>query len=566
MTTPTTPSQPDDSGHTPQDPHEPPIPLDHEGSQAAEPSHDAPSPDATRGPDSPQAPRRASAVGEGDGPDLAPGRRAVTAGTSPAPARAERPSPGGAAAAPGADRRGVLMGVLTVGAAVVAGGAMALREGGSTGAGSGGDAVAATGRTVELTVTATGMRFVPETVEVAPGDRLVITLDNPTDLVHDLVLETGATTGRIAAGATGTLDAGVITGPTEGWCSIAGHRAQGMVFHITTAGASAAAGQDSSGGDQAGHGDHSGHSDQEGPAATPDYEARLPEDFTAVEAALPPAPSTSGGPVTHRHTLTVTERVMEVGAGCTQRRMTFNAQVPGPVLRGSVGDTFEITLVNDGTMSHSIDFHAGITPPDEAMRSIDPGQSLDYRFTAQHSGIWLYHCSTAPMSLHLAAGMHGAVVIDPPGLGAVDKEFIVVASEVYLGAQGGEPDSRKISARTPDLMTFNGVAFQYAQRPLEARVGQRLRFWVLDAGPSLATSFHIVGLQFDQVFHEGAWTLRGPQGIGQAWSGGSQALGLQPAQGGFVECVAKEPGNYVLVTHSFADMEKGAKGILRISA
>ncbi|RRD30332.1 multicopper oxidase domain-containing protein [Actinomyces bowdenii] len=497
------------------------------------------------------------------------GRRAVTAGTSPAPARPGRPSPGSAAvpAAPGADRRGVIMGVLTVGAAVAAGGAMALRGGQSTTAGSGGQGVAATGRTVELTVTAKGMRFVPGTVEVAPGDRLVITLDNPTELVHDLVLETGATTGRIAAGATGTLDAGIITGPTEGWCSIAGHRAQGMVLHITTSGAAGTAGPgESSPGGQSGHGDHSSHAGQEGQAAAPDYEAQLPEGFTAVDAALPPAPSASGGPITHRHTLTVTERVMEVGAGCTQRRMTFNGRVPGPVLRGSVGDTFEITLVNDGTMSHSIDFHAGITPPDEAMRSIDPGQSLDYRFTAQHSGIWLYHCSTAPMSLHLAAGMHGAVIIDPPGLGAVDKEFIVVASEVYLGAEGGEPDSRKIAAKAPDLMTFNGVAFQYAQRPLEASVGQRLRFWVLDAGPSLATSFHIVGLQFDEVFHEGAWTLGGPQGIGQAWSGGSQALGLQPAQGGFVECVAQEPGNYVLVTHSFADMEKGAKGVLRVTA
>ncbi|BDA63600.1 multicopper oxidase domain-containing protein [Actinomyces capricornis] len=555
MTTPTTPSQPDDSGHTPHDPRRPPAPSDRGAPQAAE---------------APPAPSdRDSTVGEDSGPAVvAPGRRAVTAGTTagapPASARAQQPLPGGAAApaTPGADRRGVIMGVLTAGAAVVAGGAMALRDGEST-TGSGGQGVAATGETVEVTVTAKGMRFVPETLEVAPGDRLVITLDNPTGLVHDLVLETGATTGRIAAGGTGTLDAGVITGPTEGWCSIAGHRAQGMVLHITTAGAAAAG---SSGGASSSSQEHAGHSGQEEPAATPDNEAPLPEDFTAVEATLPPAPSTSGGPVTHRHTFTVTEKVMPVGAGCTQRRMTFNGQVPGPVLRGSVGDTFEILLVNDGTMSHSIDFHAGITPPDEAMRSIDPGRSLDYRFTAQHSGIWLYHCSTAPMSLHLASGMHGAVVIDPPGLGAVDREFLVVASEVYLGAEGGEPDSHKIAAKAPDLMTFNGVAFQYAQRPLEARVGERLRFWVLDAGPSLPTSFHIVGLQFDQVFHEGAWTLGGPQSIGRAWSGGSQALGLQPAQGGFVECVAQEPGTYVLVTHSFADMEKGAKGLLRITA
>ncbi|MFC2574326.1 MAG: copper oxidase, partial [Actinomyces oris] len=174
--------------------------------------------------------------------------------------------------------------------------------------------------------------------------------------------------------------------------------------------------------------------------------------------------------------------------------------------------------------------------------------------------------STSPMSLHLAAGMHGAVIIDPPGLAAVDREYVIVASEVYLGPEGGEPNTEKIAAKTPDLMTFNGVAFQYHQQPLKAKVGERVRFWVMAAGPSLPTSFHAVGLQFDQVFFEGAWTLGGPNRIGAAWSGGSQALGLQPAQGGFVECVASEPGHYVFVTHSFADMEKGAHGVLEVSA
>lgn len=506
-------------------------------------------------------------------------RRAVTAGTAPAIDRSRRSpaqgavpagavsaaSAGSAASAPSAsspggllhstDRRGILMGLLTAGAAVVVGSVMGNRGGGGTT-----QDVEATGNTVNVTISAKGMRFVPDTVDVTPGDRLVITLDNTADQVHDLVLATGQSTGRVAAGAKGTLDAGVVSGPVEGWCSIAGHRAQGMVFHVTTGVTSAGAhrhGADRSGSTDSGH------------DAVPDYSATLPADFTAFDAALPAAPSNpdgSAGPVTHRHTFTVTEQVMQVGGGVTQRRMTFNGQVPGPVLRGKVGDTFEITLVNDGSMSHSIDFHAGITPPDEAMRSINPGESLVYTFTAQHSGIWLYHCSTSPMSLHLASGMHGAVIIDPTGLTAVDREYAIIASEVYLGPEGGEPSTDKIAAKTPDLTTFNGVAFQYSQQPLTARVGERVRFWVMAAGPSLPTSFHVVGLQFDQVFLEGAWTLGGPSQIGAPWSGGSQALGLQPAQGGFVECVASQPGHYVFVTHAFADMEKGARGVLEVTA
>ena len=516
-----------------------------------------------------QTPRDTAAERAAAGADKPEGvhRRAVTAGTAPAIDRNRRPLTGGAGRAAGdgtaqspsggllhsADRRGILMGLLTAGAAVVVGSVIGNRgQGGAT------QDVTPTGNTVNATIKVEGLRFVPDTVDVTPGDRLVITLDNTADQVHDLVLATGQTTGRIAAGAKGRLEVDVVPGPIEGWCSIAGHRAQGMVFHVTAGGAVAGAHQ---------HG--SGQSKQAGSGkdAVPDYSARLPADFKAFDAALPPAPtSPDGGPMTHRHTFTVKEQVMQVGAGVTQRRMTFNGQVPGPVLRGKVGDTFEITLVNDGTMSHSLDFHAGITPPDQAMRSINPGESLVYTFKAQHSGIWLYHCSTSPMSLHLASGMHGAVIIDPPGLAAVDREYVIVASEVYLGPEGGEPNTDKIAAKTPDLMTFNGVAFQYRQQPLKAKVGERVRFWVMAAGPSLPTSFHTVGLQFDQVFFEGAWTLGGPSRIGAAWSGGSQALGLQPAQGGFVECVASEPGHYVFVTHSFADMEKGAHGVLEVSA
>ena len=498
-------------------------------------------------------------------------RRAVTAGTAPAIDRNRRPlasradstAGAGATASAGsassggllhsADRRGILMGLLTAGAAVVVGSVIGNRgQGGAT------QDIEATGNTVNATIKVEGLRFVPDTVDVAPGDRLVITLDNTADQVHDLVLATGQTTGRVAARAKGTLDAGVVAGPVEGWCSIAGHRAQGMVFHVTAGGAVAGAHQ---------HGGGQSAQTGSGKDAVPDYSAHLPADFKAFDAALPPAPSSpDGGPMTHRHTFTVKEQVMQVGGGVTQRRMTFNGQVPGPVLRGKVGDTFEITLVNDGTMSHSLDFHAGVTPPDQAMRSINPGESLVYTFKAQHSGIWLYHCSTSPMSLHLAAGMHGAVIIDPPGLPAVDREYAIVASEVYLGPEGGEPNTDKIAAKTPDLMTFNGVAFQYHQQPLKAKVGERVRFWVMAAGPSLPTSFHAVGLHFDQVFFEGAWTLGGPNRIGAAWSGGSQALGLQPAQGGFVECIASEPGHYVFVSHSFADMEKGAHGVLEVTA
>ena len=500
-----------------------------------------------------------SSAGAGSG-----GSGSVSAGNAASPgARGARDARDATRAGFPADRRGVLLGLATAGVAVVTGVALNGRGASSD---SGADAVAATGNTVEVTVTVSGMRFVPDAVDVAPGDRLVITLDNTSDQVHDLVLANGAESGRVAAGRSATVDVGVVTGPVEGWCSIAGHRAQGMVFHVTAAGTAGAgaAGHGAHGGGSGGSGGAagSGGSTGSGGGAVPDYAVVLPADVRGFDPALAPADAPAA---VHERTFTVTEQVMHVGAGVTQMRMTFNAGVPGPILRGRVGDVFRVTLVNKGSMSHSIDFHAGVLPPDDVMRSINPGESLVYEFTAQRAGIWLYHCSTAPMSVHLASGMHGAVIIDPPNLTAVDREYVIIQSEIYLGPEGGQTDAAKVAAKTPDLFAFNGIAFQYRDRPFTARPGERVRFWVLDAGPSEPMSFHAVGLQFDQVFFEGAWTLGGPDQIGAAWSGGSQALGLHPAQGGFVECVPPAAGTYTVVSHSFADMEKGAMGHLVVA-
>ena len=510
---------------------------------------------------------RAPAIGRGAG-----AARSTDAASAGAASGSGGSGAASAAASPGArdatragfpaDRRGVLLGLATAGVAVVTG---VVLNGRGASPGSGADAVGATRDTIAVPVPVPGMRLVPDAVDVAPGDRLVITLDNTSDQVHDLVLANGAESGRVAAGRSATVDVGVVTGPVEGWCSIAGHRAQGMVFHVTAAGTAGAAGHGAHGGGDTGSSGGSGGSGGSagsGGGAVPDYAVVLPADVRGFDPALAPA----GAPAAvHEHTFTVTEQVMHVGAGVTQMRMTFNAGVPGPILRGRVGDVFRITLVNKGSMSHSIDFHAGVLPPDDVMRSINPGESLVYEFTAQRAGIWLYHCSTAPMSVHLASGMHGAVIIDPPNLTAVDREYVVVQSEIYLGPEGGQTDAAKVAAKTPDLFAFNGIAFQYRDRPFTARPGERVRFWVLDAGPSEPMSFHAVGLQFDQVFFEGAWTLGGPDRIGAAWSGGSQALGLHPAQGGFVECVPPAAGTYTVVSHSFADMEKGAMGHLVVA-
>ena len=265
--------------------------------------------------------------------------------------------------------------------------------------------------------------------------------------------------------------------------------------------------------------------------------ARPAAGFTARDPRLAPAPT---GKV-HRVSLSAREVEREVAVGVRQRLWTFNGTAPGPVLRGRVGDRFEVTLRNDAGMGHSIDFHAGSLAPDQPMRTLAPGESLTYTFTARQSGVWMYHCSSMPMSLHIANGMFGAVVIDPPGLPTVDREYLLVQSELYLGPQAATADPAKVAAERPDAVVFNGFANQYDHDQLEARAGERVRLWVLDAGPNRPSSFHVVGGQFDTVFSEGAYLLR-PGSAGRV--GGAQALGAAAGPGWFRRAVL--PGSRAL--------------------
>ncbi len=452
-----------------------------------------------------------------------------------------------------------------------------------------GGGVTPTGVTTTVKVSAKDMHYTPSRIEVPVGNRLVIELANtdPTT-VHDLTFGGSVKTARLRPQQSATLDVGVIGAATQGWCTVIGHRRMGMVLDVVVTGSAQAAGgvgaqQGSSGQAMPGTSGTSGMAGMPGMPGMLGMPGGTGADSSAgADAAggggihADPVPAQQPidpvlAPLTeekaHKLTFTVREVELEVAPGVRQKRWTFNGRAPGPTLHGRVGDVFEITLVNDGSMGHSIDFHAGALAPDRPMRTIPPGQSLTYRFTARQAGIWMYHCSTMPMSAHIAAGMHGAVIIEPDDLPAVDRSYVLVQSEVYVAGDGrtaiSEVDADAVSAEQPDLVVFNGIANQYDHAQLAAKVGERVRIWVLDAGPNRPTSFHIVGGQFDTVYAEGAYTLRGPDAA--ATQGGSQALGLQPAQGGFVELTFPEAGHYPLVSHIMVDAERGAHGIMRVT-
>lgn len=276
----------------------------------------------------------------------------------------------------------------------------------------------------------------------------------------------------------------------------------------------------------------------------------------------PTAPELPEGDV-HEIELVMSERLMTVAEGYEQLVWTFGDEVPGPVLRVKVGDRIRVRLVNPETnsMPHSIDFHASLVAWNDEMRSINPGEELIYEFDAKYAGVYMYHCGTSPALMHIANGMFGMIIVEPEGgLEPVDHEYALVQSEWYLGPQQQTIDITKASAGapSPDFVVFNGVANQYADHPIEVPVGEEVRVFVLNAGPSIDSSFHVVGTIFHEVIKEGVHLTEGNEGN---W--GSQAVDLSPAQGAIVEMRFDEDGLYPIVTHAFNFVGKGALGLFQ---
>ncbi len=385
---------------------------------------------------------------------------------------------------------------------------------------------------------------------VAPGE-MEFNITNGGTMEHDLsILELEQTSPKLEAGkniswSAGKLDAGTYTVI----CTIPGHREQGMETKLTVGAASG--GGSSDGGTGSGSSSTGAKIDA---AATPG------PAFTAKD---PAAPATPAGTV-HDITFEAREAKVEVAPGVTQEMWTFNLPeqetgFPGPTLRGKIGDTFRVTIVNKGSITHSMDFHASMVAWSDEMGPIEPGAERVYEFTAHHSGIFMYHCGTAPVLMHIGSGMYGAVIIDPPNLAPVDYEYVFVQSELYLGPEGGNADLQKMLNDKWDAVVFNGYFNQYTFQPIQVEPNKRIRVWVMNDGPTNSSAWHVIGTIFDTSFFEGNYLLQ-PSSPTQ---GGSQALGLQPAQGGFVEFELAEEGYYPFVTHRFSDAGKGAMGLFR---
>jgi nitrite reductase (NO-forming) len=409
------------------------------------------------------------------------------------------------------------------------------------------DEVPATGGST-IAIEAFDLGFTPATAAVDAPGRYTVELTNTGAAPHDVTFPDGT---QVAAGPGETASVEVDI-PATGLpfiCSIPGHEQGGMTGTITVAGGEAVAETPT-----ASHDDHGGPAPTTDVAADPNAPPPVAHD--------PAAPDRLEGEI-HDIDLVMTEQEMTVAPGFVQKVWTFGGTVPGPVIRVKVGDTIRVHLKNpaENQLAHSIDFHSSQVAWNDEMRSIAPGEELVYEWTADYAGVWMYHCGTSPALHHIANGMFGMVIVEPrQGLPPVDQEFAIVQSEWYLGPQREVVDLTKAmaAAPAPDYVVFNGVANQYQDAPLQMATGSRTRIFVLDAGPSIDSSFHIVGTIFDTVIKEGVTLAQGNDGD---W--GSQAVDLAPAQGAIVEFTTAEDGLYPMVTHAFNFVGRGALGIVK---
>jgi nitrite reductase (NO-forming) len=277
--------------------------------------------------------------------------------------------------------------------------------------------------------------------------------------------------------------------------------------------------------------------------------------------------TTSGGgtpvPPTTRHVVLYSyEKVVQIATGVNYDAYTFNGTVPGPTIFVNQGDTVDFTLINNGSMPHSIDFHAAQVDWASDYATIGPGKNKTFSFVADYPGVFMYHCGSPPVLEHIGNGMYGAIVVNPatPLPAAPGGTYTIIESEFYIspGPNGAFVGNyTKMLTAQPDYVVFNGFANKYMHAPLVVQPNELVRLYLLNVGPSLWEAFHVIGAIMDTVYIDG-----NPANAMY----GLQTLSIPPSGGAIVDMYFRDPGGEnPFVTHAFAYASKGALGIFQVA-
>jgi len=395
------------------------------------------------------------------------------------------------------------------------------------------------------------------TLSAAVGDTLKITLSSGEGVEHDIAFPdfNAMSEHVVGKGSSTTFEFTVDKGGSFlYYCQLAGHRQAGMEgkFEVTGSTASDAV----SAAPVSNPAAPSGPVVVNNPAATGADVVRDPTDL--------PGPIGTRGPQTVRIDLETVEIEGQLADGTTYKYWTFNGKVPGPFYRVRVGDTIEVHLRNltNSTMAHSVDFHAVTGPGGGAtMTQTLPGEETMFTAKALNPGLFVYHCATPMVAQHIANGMYGLILVEPEeGLPSVDREFYVMQGELYtneaFGSTGQLTENlQALLNEDPEYLVFNGaVGGLTEQKPLKANVGETVRIFFGVGGPNFTSSFHVIGEIFDRVYDQASLTSPALTNI--------QTTTVPPGGATMVEFGLEVPGNYILVDHALARLQRGLAGFL----
>lgn len=296
----------------------------------------------------------------------------------------------------------------------------------------------------------------------------------------------------------------------------------------------------------------------------------LAENLSVEQAILTPPPMVPP-PINRTHSAKVVvkletrEQVGSIADGVDYVFWSFGETVPGSFIRVRSGDEIEFHLSNhpSSKMPHNIDLHAVTGPGGGAVSSFTaPGHTSTFSFKALNPGLYIYHCATAPVGMHIANGMYGLILVEPEGgLTPVDREYYVVQGDFYTKGEYGEAglqpfDMEKAIDEDADYVVFNGsVGSTTNEQSLTAKVGETVRLYVGNGGPNLVSSFHVIGEIFDTVYIEG----------GDLKNHNVQTTLIPAGGAAIVEFKVDVPGTFIIVDHSiFRAFNKGALAMLKV--
>ncbi len=393
------------------------------------------------------------------------------------------------------------------------------------------------------------------------GDLVRITLINGDPTLHDLLIdEFGVATPQLTQLDETFVVEFVADKPGEFtyYCNVPGHRQVGMFGTLRIEGEALAS--------EYGAGDASHN--MEAMAAPAPVQPANPDAVSIIRnPADLPGPIGDREATTVRYELNTVELSGVLADGTTYTYMTFDGQVPGPMLRVREGDTVEIVMRNEltSTYTHSIDLHAVTGPGGGAVNTQTlPGEENSFTFKALQPGLYVYHCATASVAHHITSGMYGLILVEPEGgLEPVDHEYYVMQGEMYTEQPFGTAgdltfDYDAMLDENPEYFVFNGSAGALTQEAnvLRAEVGDSVRIFFGVGGPNFISSFHVIGEIFERVYDQASLTSPPLTDV--------QTTLVPPGGATMVEFDVEVPGNYILVDHALSRLQRGLAGFLMV--